>query len=134
MSYNYEKTIVTQSFSKSHSMTGYRIGYVISNHEIIEKLGKLQALCFNKCFRTNSVHSNGIIRRRCKRKCQNYEQKIGKITKKCVRRWTWNLYLQTVQCTFLHEQQINTTELSEKLLEHGLAIAPGIKDSSAMNF
>ena len=43
--YNYEKSIVTQSFSKSHSMTGYRIGYLISNQKIIETLTKLQALC-----------------------------------------------------------------------------------------
>jgi len=27
LSYNYEKSIVTQSFSKSHAMTGFRIGY-----------------------------------------------------------------------------------------------------------
>ena len=45
LSYNYEKSIITQSFSKSHSMTGYRIGYLISNQKIIEKLAKLQALC-----------------------------------------------------------------------------------------
>ena len=45
LSYDYEKSIVTQSFSKSHSMTGYRIGYLISSKNIIEKLTKLQALC-----------------------------------------------------------------------------------------
>ena len=45
LSYNYEKAIVTQSFSKSHSMTGYRIGYVVSSPEINTKLTKLQALC-----------------------------------------------------------------------------------------
>ena len=45
LSYNYEKSIITQSFSKSHSMTGYRIGYLISNQKIIDRLAKLQALC-----------------------------------------------------------------------------------------
>jgi len=33
--YGYEKTIVTQSFSKSFAMTGYRIGYVIAEPYII---------------------------------------------------------------------------------------------------
>ena len=45
LTYEYEKSIVTQSFSKSHSMTGYRIGYVISSDKIIDEMAKLQALC-----------------------------------------------------------------------------------------
>ena len=44
MTYNYEKSIVTKSFSKSHAMTGYRIGWVIAEPSIIEKMSKLQAL------------------------------------------------------------------------------------------
>ncbi len=45
LSYNYEKSIVTQSFSKSHAMTGFRIGYGIGDEKIIEKMAKLEALC-----------------------------------------------------------------------------------------
>ncbi|KFM19904.1 Aspartate aminotransferase protein [Marine Group I thaumarchaeote SCGC AAA799-P11] len=45
LSYNYEKSIVTQSFSKSHAMTGFRIGYAIADGKIIEKMAKLEALC-----------------------------------------------------------------------------------------
>ena len=45
ISYNYDKTIVTQSFSKSHAMTGFRIGYAVSEPKIIEKMSKLQAIC-----------------------------------------------------------------------------------------
>ena len=45
LSYNYEKSIVTQSFSKSHAMTGFRIGYAIADTKIIEKMAKLEALC-----------------------------------------------------------------------------------------
>ena len=45
LSYNYEKSIVTQSFSKSHAMTGFRIGYGIASKQIIEKMSKLEALC-----------------------------------------------------------------------------------------
>ena len=40
----YEKTIITKSFSKSHAMTGYRIGWVVAEPSIIEKMSKLQAL------------------------------------------------------------------------------------------
>ena len=45
LNYNYEKSIVTQSFSKSHAMTGFRIGYAIADSKIIEKMAKLEALC-----------------------------------------------------------------------------------------
>ena len=45
LSYNYEKSIVTQSFSKSHAMTGFRVGYAIADEGIIEKMAKLEALC-----------------------------------------------------------------------------------------
>ncbi|MBT6468762.1 MAG: aminotransferase class I/II-fold pyridoxal phosphate-dependent enzyme [Thaumarchaeota archaeon] len=45
LSYNYEKSIVTQSFSKSHAMTGFRVGYAIANSKIVEKMAKLEALC-----------------------------------------------------------------------------------------
>ena len=39
-----KKSIITKSFSKSHAMTGYRIGWVIAEKSIIEKMSKLQAL------------------------------------------------------------------------------------------
>jgi aspartate aminotransferase len=45
LSYNYEKSIVAQSFSKSHAMTGFRVGYAIADTKIIEKMAKLEALC-----------------------------------------------------------------------------------------
>ena len=36
---------MTQSFSKSHAMTGFRVGYGIASKQIIEKMVKLEALC-----------------------------------------------------------------------------------------
>ena len=45
LNYNYEKSIITQSFSKSHAMTGFRIGYAIAHKDIIDKMAKLQAIC-----------------------------------------------------------------------------------------
>ena len=45
LEYDYQKSIVTQSFSKSHAMTGFRIGYAIAQEQIIDKMSNLQALC-----------------------------------------------------------------------------------------
>lgn len=44
LEYNYDNGIIVQSFSKSHAMTGFRIGYTISSDTIIKKMAKLQAL------------------------------------------------------------------------------------------
>ena len=37
-----ERTVVIDSFSKSHAMTGFRVGYVAGPREIIENITKLQ--------------------------------------------------------------------------------------------
>ena len=39
-----KKSIITKSFSKSYAMTGYRIGWVVAEPSIIDKMSKLQAL------------------------------------------------------------------------------------------
>lgn len=46
ISYKYDKCIAIQSFSKSHAMTGLRIGYAMTaDHSIIDKMKTLSALC-----------------------------------------------------------------------------------------
>ncbi|MHA1821546.1 MAG: pyridoxal phosphate-dependent aminotransferase, partial [Promethearchaeota archaeon] len=37
-----ERTIIINGFSKSFSMTGYRLGYIISNQKFIERLSRFQ--------------------------------------------------------------------------------------------
>lgn len=45
LAFEYDRTIITQSLSKSHAMTGFRIGYAVASKPIISKLGQLQSLC-----------------------------------------------------------------------------------------
>ncbi|MHC4495223.1 MAG: pyridoxal phosphate-dependent aminotransferase [Planctomycetota bacterium] len=45
----YEKSLVLQGFSKSHAMTGWRLGYVAANaalNEVIEQMTKIQQYTF----------------------------------------------------------------------------------------
>jgi aspartate aminotransferase/aminotransferase len=42
----YEKTILLRGFSKSHAMTGWRLGYACGPAEIISEMGKLQQYTF----------------------------------------------------------------------------------------
>jgi aspartate aminotransferase len=43
LEYGYDKSIMISSFSKGHAMTGFRVGYAISNKDIVDKMAKVQA-------------------------------------------------------------------------------------------
>jgi aspartate aminotransferase len=75
LSYNYEKSIVTQSFSKSHAMTGFRVGYAIASKQIVEKMSKLEALCLTnvsepiqyvamKALEADTSNNSNIVKKR----------------------------------------------------------------------
>jgi len=42
----YEKTIILRGFSKSHAMTGWRLGYAAGPQDIIQQMAKLQQYTF----------------------------------------------------------------------------------------
>ena len=125
--YNYEKSIVTKSFSKSHAMTGYRIGYVIAEPSIIDKMSKLQALSLTnvsepiqyialQALYADTSKNTEIIRSRL--------EALVKIAKDIGLEFiepdgAMYLFAKTKYKNF------DATKFSEKLLEHGVAIAPG---------
>ena len=131
--HRYEKSIITSSFSKSYAMTGYRIGWVIAEPSIIEKMSKLQALSLTNVSepiqyvalkawtntRTNSSYvadNADLVRSRLKT--------LVKIAKDIGLEFiepdgAMYLFARTKYKNF------DATEFSEKLLEHGVAIAPG---------
>ena len=44
-SYGYQNAIAVQSFSKSHAMTGLRVGYAMADGHVIDKIASLLSLC-----------------------------------------------------------------------------------------
>ncbi len=44
LDFEYNKSIMVSSFSKSHAMTGFRVGYAISAKDIIDRISKIQAI------------------------------------------------------------------------------------------
>jgi aspartate aminotransferase len=124
-----EKTIITKSFSKSHAMTGYRVGYVIAEKSIIEKMSKLQALSLTnvpepiqyvalqalKAY--NAIFENKKI-------IESRLEALIKIAKDIGLEFVepdgaMYLFAKTKYKNF------DATKFSEKLLERGVAIAPG---------
>jgi aspartate aminotransferase len=127
LSHNYEKSIITQSFSKSHSMTGYRIGYLISSQKIIERLTKLQALCLTNVSEPIQYAAMKSLEDDVTNNVKITNDRITKLQEICK-----NMELEFVRpdgAMYIFartKNPINTSELSEDLLNNGVAIAPGI--------
>ena len=126
-SYGYKKSIITQSFSKSKAMTGYRIGYVIAEPSIIEKMSKLQTLSLTnvsepiqyvalQALKANTDSFYSMVAGRQQELC-NLAQNIG--LEFMNPDGAMYLFAKTKYKDF------DATKFSEKLLEHGVAIAPG---------
>jgi len=134
--YRYEKTIVTKSFSKSYAMTGYRIGYAIADPSIIEKMSKLQALSLTNVSEpiqyvalkalermirggdgSSYTGSNNLLVRSRLKALVKSAKDIG--LEFIEPDGAMYLFARTKYKNF------DATEFSEKLLKHGVAIAPG---------
>ena len=124
--YDYEKSIITMSFSKSHAMTGFRIGYAIAEPSIIEKMSKLQELSLTNVSEPIQYIAlkalaadpdfTSIIKSRLKALVQSAKD-IG--LEFIEPDGAMYLFAKTKHKNF------DATKFSEKLLEHGIAIAPG---------
>jgi len=127
LSYNYDKTIVTQSFSKSHSMTGYRIGYVISSQEIIDNIAKLQALCLTNVSEPIQYTAMRSLEDDVNNNVKIMNERLIKLQEICKEMGLEFEVPDGAMYIFAKTKNlVNTSELSEELLDHGLAIAPGI--------
>ena len=127
LSYNYEKSIITQSFSKSHSMTGYRIGYLISNQKIVERLAKLEALCLTNVSEPIQYTAMRSLEDDVTNYVKIMNERLTKLEKICKEMKLEFVRPDGAMYIFARTKNpINSLELSEELLNHGVAIAPGI--------
>jgi len=123
--YDYEKSIITRSFSKSYAMTGYRIGYAVADKVIIDKMSKLQALSLtNVSEPIQYVALQALAANSFTDIVNSRLDALVKIAKDIGLEFiepdgAMYLFAKTKYKNF------DATKFSEKLLEHGIAIAPG---------
>jgi len=122
-----EKTIITKSFSKSHAMTGYRIGYVIADEPIIKKMSKLQALSL-----TNVSEPIQYVALQALKADTSENTKIINSRLEALVKSAKDIGLEFIEpdgAMYLFAKtkykNFDATKFSEKLLEQGVAIAPG---------
>ncbi len=136
LTYEYDKNIITQSFSKSHAMTGFRIGYAISSPDIIDKMAKLQALCI-----TNVAEPIQYVSLRALDADTSNNAKIMKNRLDLVIKKAKNMQLDFVEpdgamyvFAKARRDDFDTIAFTNKLLDLGVAIAPGEAFGNYQNF
>lgn len=127
LTYGYNKSVITQSFSKSHAMTGFRIGYAISSPETIEKMSKLQALALTNVSEPIQYVAMKALEADTTDNTKTIKNRLDTILKKA----------RTMQLDFvepdgamylfarIRQENFDSVDFTNKLLDTGVAIAPG---------
>lgn len=133
---NYKKSIITQSFSKSHAMTGLRIGYTIADQKIIEKMVKLQALCITNVAEPIQYAALKALEADTTENAKMVKSKINVLVQSAKQ---MNLDFATPEGAMylfarINQQGFDGLEFTNRLLDHGVAVAPGDGFGNYKNF
>ena len=125
--YDYEKSIVTKSFSKSHAMTGFRIGYTIAEQSIIDKMSKLQALSLTNVSEPIQYVALQALKADTSKNTEIINSRLEALVK--IAKDIGLEFIDPDGAMYLFAKtkykDFDATKFSEKLLEYGVAIAPG---------
>jgi len=136
LSYNYKKSIVTQSFSKSHSMTGFRIGYAIADSQIIDKMAKLQALCLTNVSEPIQYVALQALKADTSNNSINMKTRLDVVTQKAKDMGLDFVEPDGAMYVFvkLGNESFDATKFTDNALNFGLALAPGEGFGDYKNF
>lgn len=124
---NYKKSIITQSFSKSHAMTGLRIGYTIADKSIIEKMVKLQALCITNVAEPIQYAALKALDADITQNPKTVKSKIDVLVESAKRMGLDFIVPDGAMYLFakINKPGFDGLEFANRLLDHGVGIAPG---------
>ena len=136
LSYKYEKSIITQSFSKSHAMTGFRIGYAIADREIIEKMAKLQALCLTNVSEPIQYIAMKALEADISNNTNTVQNRLEMLTDKAKEMGLDFIVPDGAMYIFarINQKGFDGVQFANDTLEKGLAIAPGEGFGNYKNF
>ncbi|MDC3254205.1 aminotransferase class I/II-fold pyridoxal phosphate-dependent enzyme [Nitrosopumilus sp.] len=136
LSYNYEKSIVTQSFSKSHAMTGFRIGYGIASKQIIEKMSKLEALCLTNVSEPIQYVAMKALEADTSNNSKIVQKRLDMISQKAKEMGLEFIVPDGAMYIFakINQKDFDGVKFANNSLEKGLAVAPGEGFGNYKNF
>jgi len=136
LSYNYEKSIVTQSFSKSHAMTGFRIGYGIADTKIIEKMAKLEALCLTNVSEPIQYIAMKALEADTSNNTNTVQNRLDVLAQKAKKIGLDFVVPDGAMYIFARVNQdgFDGVQFANNTLEKGLAVAPGEGFGDYKNF
>ncbi|CAD6514733.1 Aminotransferase class I and II [metagenome] len=136
LSYNYDKSIITQSFSKSHAMTGFRIGYAIASPEIINKMSKLEALCLTNVSEPIQYVAMKGLESDISNNTNTIRTRLNVLTEKARESKLDFLVPDGAMYIFarVNQEGFSGVQFTNELLEKGLAVAPGDGFGDYRNF
>ena len=134
--YNYEKSIVTQSFSKSHAMTGFRVGYAIADPKIIEKMAKLEALCLTNVSEPMQYIAMKALEADTSNNTNTVQNRLGVLAQKASEMGLEFINPDGAMYIFARVNQdgFDGVQFANSTLEKGLAVAPGEGFGDYKNF
>ncbi|QLH02566.1 aspartate aminotransferase [Nitrosopumilus cobalaminigenes] len=134
--YNYEKSIVTQSFSKSHAMTGFRIGYAIADPKIIEKMAKLEALCLTNVSEPMQYIAMKALEADISNNTNTVQNRLDVLAQKASEMGLDFINPDGAMYIFarVNQEGFDGVQFANSTLEKGLAVAPGEGFGDYKNF
>ena len=136
LSYDYEKSIITQSFSKSHAMTGFRVGYTIASPDIIEKMSKFEALCLTNVSEPIQYAALKAIEADISDNTNTVRRRLEVLAKKAKEMNLDFVVPDGAMYLFakVNQDGFDGVKFANDLLEKGLAVAPGEGFGNYRNF
>ena len=126
LDFGYERSIAVQSFSKSHAMMGFRVGYAISAPDTISRMAKVSALCLTGVAGVVQYAALQAIHHDTSKDIQTVLDRLKTVTS--LARDTGLEFAPPRGAMYLFARYpgMNGMEIIDKCLERGLALAPGI--------
>ena len=127
LDFGYDKSIMVSSFSKSHAMTGFRVGYAISSKDIIDRISKIQAIAITSVAEPMQYAAIAAMNSNVIKNMTLIKKRLDFIKSE----------LENLPCEFVNpdggmyyfvrfNDSIDVNKIIFNLLNEGVAVAPGI--------
>ena len=127
LDFGYDKSIMVSSFSKSHAMTGFRVGYAISSKDVIDRISKIQAIAITSVAEPMQYAAIAAMNSNVTPHMTLMKKRLDFIKRE----------LENLPCEFINpdggmyyfvrfNNSIDVNKIIFNLLNEGVAVAPGI--------